>query len=846
MTENLKREEALSRSTALSVLEYNVSIDVSEAPRIELTTFPTHSRIVVDVHTDITTFTDFIGDDVTASLDGQHFDPHYDGARIYLPTLTAGQHVLEFSGRGIYSRTGEGLHRFTDPKDGQTYLYTQFEPADSRRVFANFEQPDLKSRFSISITGPADWTLLSNGKELTREAAPTNSQGTACATVHFAQTEIQPTYLTAFIAGPYSGFHDVAHTKQGDIELGFYCRATLAEHFEFDDISTVTKQGLATFPAAFGVDYPWGKYDSVFVPEYNLGAMENPGCVTFSEDHYIYRGEATRVQRATRANTILHEMSHMWFGDYTTPTWWDDLWLKESFAEFMGAWASVKATKYTEAWSNFAGTRLNWALETDQTPTTHPIVADIVDLEAADQAFDGITYAKGAAVLRQLVAYVGEEHFFEGVRCYFADHAFGNAGLHDLLAALEKASGRDLTSWARQWLETTSVSTLVTTRGADTITIAQRGEDVISGDPIRRPHRVKVSGFLVDDGVLRHAGSVEVDLTDSIAIPLRKLGGDVDLILPNDASLTYAKIALDDRSLDAALAYDVDDDLSRSVLSTILWQMTRDGLLSPQKYAAYVLRDANIDDSSILQTRTTNALRALATYTSADKREAALGAYFTAACEALSQTHPASDQKTIWTRAVARAGAVVPNSSETILELLTTVTDQDLRWELLEAAAVTDAIQQDDLDAELARTGSARDVVAHMEASASRRGDRAATLNRILRESLSNDELSALIAGFAQPLHQEEARAALDNYFSLLEHVWATKSQELAERIIYGLYPASDLPVGTEPEMNPDYVAASHWLSEHPEAPSALRKIILDQRDHHLRMLRNQEKNHQS
>lgn len=843
MTENLKREEALSRSAALSVVEYDIHIDVSEAPKTELTTFPTRSRIVVDVHNEITTFADFIGQDVTASLDGQNFDPQYDGARIYLPTLAPGQHVLEFAGRGVYSRTGEGLHRFTDPKDKQTYLYTQFEPADSRRVFANFEQPNLKTRFTISITGPADWTLLSNGKEVSREEAPDNSLGTACATVHFAQTEIMPTYLTAFIAGPYVGFHDVAHVKQGDIELGFYCRATLADFFELDDIATVTKQGLATFPQAYGADYPWGKYDSVFVPEYNLGAMENPGCVTFSEDHYIYRGEATRVQRAGRANTILHEMSHMWFGDYATPAWWDDLWLKESFAEFMGAWASVEATKYTEAWSNFAGARLNWALETDQAPTTHPIVADIVDLEAADQAFDGITYAKGAAVLRQLVAYVGEEQFFEGVRHYFAEHAFANAGLNDLLVALEKASGRNLASWSKQWLETTSVSTLVATRGEDSVTITQEGTDVVSGETIRRPHRIKVSGFKVDGGFLRNAGSIEVDLTDCVEISLHEIGGDVDFILPNDSSLTYAKIALDERSLAAVLEYDVDDALSRSVISTVLWQMTRDGLLSAQKYAQFVLRDAHLEDSSILQTRTTNVLRSLGAYTPADKRDEALSEYFNAAYAALGQTKANSDQQTIWTRAVARSGARTTQSAKTIINLLATVTDQDLRWELLQAAAVNDAITQDELDDELARTGTARDVVAHMEASASFSGGRAATLYRILNDSLSNDEISALISGFMQPLHNGEARAALSDYFGILEGVWESKSQELAERIIYGLYPLSDLELGTEPEENADYIAASAWLDSHESAPGALRKIIRDKRDEHLRQLRNQQAN---
>ncbi|USR78637.1 aminopeptidase N [Arcanobacterium pinnipediorum] len=839
-TENLSRSEAQQRSAALDVISHSIDLNVTEAPSAG-ETFTVTSRIEIAVHQTIETFADFIGEDAKLSVDGVEVDPRFDGARVYLPPLQPGSHMLTINATGLYSTTGEGLHRFRDPQDGQTYLYTQFEPADARRVFPNFEQPDLKTEFRISISAPESWTILSNSAEARRESIGTNSLGTACVQVFFAPTKRQSTYLTAFIAGPYVGFHDVAHTAQGPIDLGFYCRATLAEHFDLDDISTVTKQGLQTFPQAFGSIYPWGKYDSVFVPEYNLGAMENPGCVTFSEDAYIYRGLSTRAQRAGRANTILHEMSHMWFGDYTTPVWWDDLWLKESFAEFMGAWGCAKSTQYTEAWVDFAGARLNWALSTDQLPTTHPIVADIADLEAADQAFDGITYAKGAAVLRQLVAFVGEEQFFAGVRQFFADHAFANATLSDLLSALESSSGRDLHEWSKQWLHTTGVSTITVERTEQGVILTQTGTDSVSGASIERPHRIRVSGFSATNGTLHRIASYDVDLRKTVTIPWSEIGGaDVDLILPNDDSLSYVKVAFDDQSLAAALSNTVAEPLSRSVISGQLWQMTYDGLLSPTQYAQFIDNEPLLSSASLLAQRTRSALSALRNFTNIARREADLNDFFDQALRARDLAEPGSDPHTIWTRTIALVGAYLPQRDDDIAFVLEHTTDQDLRWMLLSARAVAGTVSPAVLDDELASSGSASDVVAHLKAMTSLPGKRKDTLERLLHDKLSNDHLSAMIDGFTQYVHRAEASQALPDYFDKIEAIWASRSQELAERLIYGLYPFSDLLPGERPEDNTDVKAATRWLDESLDAPPALRKIILDQRDFHLRSLRNQ------
>ncbi len=839
-TENLSRSEARARSEALEVTKHFIDLNVTEAPA-QTDTFTVTSRIDITVRKPIETFVDFIGTQARLSIDGEAVDPRFDGARVYLPKLQPGTHRLTIDGVGQYSTTGEGLHRFRDPQDGQTYLYTQFEPADARRVFPNFEQPDLKTHFHISIAAPAEWTILSNGVENHRQVIGANSLGTECVEVTFVPTQRQSTYLTAFIAGPYTAFRDTADTAQGTIDLGFYCRATLAEHFDLEDISTVTKQGLNTFPAAFGCEYPWGKYDSVFVPEYNLGAMENPGCVTFSEDHYIFRGLATRAQRATRANTILHEMSHMWFGDYTTPVWWDDLWLKESFAEFMGAWASAKATQYTEAWVDFAGARLNWALRTDQLPTTHPIVADIPDLEAADQAFDGITYAKGAAVLRQLVAFVGEDKFFAGVREYFAQHAFANATLDDLLTALESSSGRDLHEWADEWLHTTGVSTVMVERTTEGARLSQIGTDSVSGQPIRRPHRIRVSGFALTDGILQRVSSYDVDLRDFVVVPWNEIGGeDVDLILPNDDALSYLKVAFDARSLDSALHNKISEPLSRSVVSGQLWQMVYDGLLQPGSYAAFVAREPLLSSASLLSQRTMSVMQAMRYFLAGRKRDESLNEFFDIALATRAQAAEGSDPFTIWTRTLATIGAMLPHRDADIAKTLEETSDTDLRWMLLTARAASGAIDAAELDAELERTGTASDVVAHLRALASRPGTRQETLDKLLNTKLSNDHLSALIDGFTQYLHADEARTALPDYFDRIEDIWRTQSQELAERLIYGLYPHSDLEPGTLPENNADIQAATEWLDKASQAPAALRKIILDKRDFHIRSLRNQ------
>ncbi|WP_232483486.1 aminopeptidase N [Brevibacterium yomogidense] len=469
MTTNLTRVEAQTRSALLTVDHYAVDLDLSGAADPDVASFGSRTTVDMTARGDGVTFIDLIAASVrSVSINGVALRPDevFDGARVRFPVRKGANRLIVLAD-AEYSRSGEGMHRFVDPADGLTYLYTQYEPTDARRVAAVFDQPDLKASYTFQVLAPAEWTVLSNTAavsttDLTAEAAGTHPDHGPVRLHRFAPTHPVSSYLTCVCAGPYAsvtGEHRVERTGEV-IPLGVHVRQSLAAHVDAEDIMRVTGQGLDFFHGIFDQPYVWGKYDQIFVPEYNLGAMENPGLVTFT-DHYIHRDRATRAERESRANTILHEMAHMWFGDLVTMAWWDDLWLKESFADYMGGHALASATEYSDGWVSFALRRKDWAYRQDQYPTSHPIVADIPDVEAAKLNFDGITYAKGASVLKALVEYVGEEAFLAGSNAYFAAHAFGNARLEDFLAALDDAApDRDVRAWAAAWLQTRGTSEL--------------------------------------------------------------------------------------------------------------------------------------------------------------------------------------------------------------------------------------------------------------------------------------------------------------------------------------------------------------------------------------------------
>ena len=496
---------------------------------------------------------------------------------------------------GLYTNTGEGLHRFVDPVDDAVYLYSQFETADAKRLFACFDQPDLKARFTMTVTAPADWQVVSNGATTSTEPGPGG------ATVHrFATTEPMSTYVTALVAGPYY----VVRDHHDGIDLGIFCRSSLAQHLDADRLFTETKQGFDFFHGAFGIRYPFGKYDQLFVPEFNAGAMENAGAVTFKED-YVFRSRVTGYLYERRCETILHEMAHMWFGDLVTMRWWDDLWLNESFATWASVVAQVSATEYSNAWTTFANVEKSWAYVQDQLPSTHPIAADMVDLAAVEVNFDGITYAKGASVLKQLAAYVGFEEFLTGLRAYFEAHAFGNATLVDLLTALEETSGRNLQAWADAWLKTTGLNTISADLDVDDAGVITRFEIVQSGAAPgageRRPHRLAVGIYDRDDaGQLVRTQRVELDVVDGAHRGSRTWSG-VDrgaLVLLNDDDLTYCKARLDPTSLSTVIdgIAQVTESLPRTLLWSAVWEMTRDALMRARDFVTLAVRGMGTED----------------------------------------------------------------------------------------------------------------------------------------------------------------------------------------------------------------------------------------------------------
>jgi len=858
--QNLSRDDAAARSALITTHSYDVSLDVRHATDPGVPGYT--SRSVIDFAASepgASTFLDFIGSSVhSVSLNGRGLPVAevVDGARIRLDHLQA-ENQVTVTGTALFSTSGEGMHRFVDPADGQCYLYTQYEPADARRVFANFEQPDLKAEFTFHVIAPSGWQVSSNGAE-TRRTPLTSDPAASC--WDFAPTQRMSTYITTVLAGPYFKAEDswqgvLPDGTELEVPLALYCRASMAQSFDTAELFRLTRNGLDFFNRLFDYPYPWGKYEQAFVPEYNLGAMENPGLVTFTES-YVFTSRATDSQYQARANTLLHEMAHMWFGDLVTMRWWDDLWLKESFADYMGSLGVEQATAWDTAWVNFATTRKAWAYVQDQLPTTHPIAADIPDLEAAKQNFDGITYAKGASVLKQLVAYVGFDAFTAGSRRYFRDHAYGNTTLEDLLAALSAASGRDLTAWARQWLQTSGISTLTADiqehDGVLTaVALVQDAADPVTGRQEPRPHRLRIGLYNPDDtGALVRTGSVETDV-DGGRTMVGELAGEwrPALLLVNDEDLSYAKVRLDAPS-EATVRASLDrisDPMARALCWTALWNSARDAVTPAADYVDAVQRFGSAEPGiGVLSNILGNADTAIERYVPASARGAVRSAFLTAAAAELEKAEPGSDQQLAWARTVALTSRFDAGCLDLLTGLLDGSTvvqglsvDAELRWNLWHALAANGRADTARLDAELARDTTASGRSGHATALAARPDPlvKAAAWDAVVHgTALSNQLLGATIAGFTTAPSGLLA-GYVEPYFECLERVWSERSIEIAGRIVLGLYPSGQDLDGGAPQDHPVIVRTDAWLVEHPGAPRALRRIIIEQRSHLLRAL---------
>ncbi|GAA3695316.1 aminopeptidase N [Zhihengliuella alba] len=881
-SKNLTRSEAARRARLVSDVSYRLELDLSRAQDPDRPHFGSRTTVSFSCASPgESTFLDFLHGGVdSVELNGTRLDADavVGEHRVRLPDLRE-RNTAVVSGRGLYSTSGEGLHRFVDPADGETYLYTQYEPADARRVFANFEQPDLKAVYEVAITAPDDWHVASNGA-----VARVDDNGDGTATWHFRRTEPMSTYITAVLAGPYHYVTDrwtgtTADGRTLGIDLGASCRKSLAKDFDADRILDVTKSGLDLFHRLFQYPYPWGKYDQAFVPEYNLGAMENPGLVTFTE-RYVFTSRATAAQHEGRANTLLHEMAHMWFGDLVTMEWWDDLWLKESFADYMGSLATERATELGQPWVTFANRRKAWAYVQDQLPTTHPIVADIPDVEAARQNFDGITYAKGASVLKQLAAYVGEDAFFTAARRYFAAHAFGNTTLDDFLAVLAEASGRDMREWSAAWLETAGVADLRVLLETDddglvtSAVLEQQSVDPVTGREVLRPHMLRVGTWDLVDGRLERTGSHAVELTGA-SVPVPELAGRPRpaLVLPNDEDLTYGKVVFDDVSLATVLdrVGELGEPLAAATAWAALWNMVRDAKLPATAFADAVVRFApTATEVGVLQLLLEQATSALEHYAPASARDGAVSALTTGVLDLLGRAEAGSDHQVALARAFARL-ARHGGEAATVEALLDAdrsgrspiaglEVDEQLRWALLQAGAASGRVAQDELDEALGTAPSAVATVGHATATAARPVPevKAAAWRSVLTgrtaegRPLSNDVLSATAEGFRIGSPGLTADY-YGEYWPALAGIWGSMSNGQASRIIQGLFPlAQDIDdvlqcparpgedgtprLGLEDgsaaraaRSHPVVQRAHEWLAEHGDAPAALRRLLVEQ-----------------
>ena len=826
--ENLTRSEAQERRAIVDTASYEVALDLTTGPEV----FRSRSVVRFAAVEGATTFIDLIASEVhSITLNGRVIDPSvaFADSRIVLDGLAA-ENELIVEADCLYTNTGEGLHRFVDPVDGEVYLYSQFEVPDSRRVFAVFEQPDLKATFQFTVTAPAAWKVVSNSP--TPEPA---SAGEGVATWEFAPTPRISSYITALIAGPYEAtFSELTSSSGRVIPLGVYARKSLWQHLDADYVFEKTRQGFAYFEEKFQTPYPFEKYDQLFVPEFNAGAMENAGAVTFTET-YVFRSKVTDAVKERRVVTILHELAHMWFGDLVTMKWWNDLWLNESFAEWASTIATAEATEWTEAWTTFNAMEKTWAYRQDQLPSTHPVVAEINDLEDVQVNFDGITYAKGGSVLKQLAAWVGIEQFFAGVSAYFKKHAWGNTELSDLLAELETTSGRELTSWSKKWLETAGVNTLspeIKTDDAGAITRFAIVQTAPADYPTIRPHRLGVGFYTLDGDALVRTHHIEIDV-DGDLTEVAELKGLArpDLVLLNDDDLAYAKIRLDDRSLQTAIEHlgKISDPLARSLVWGAAWDQTRDAEASASDYVDLVLRNIGTETESTT-VRTTLAQLQLAanSYVAPEKREDTRAKVADGLWALAQQAEPGSDSQLQFVTAFASAASTDEHwervralrDATTTLEGLTI--DDDLSWTLLVSLAAGGAVDEAAIDEALSADNTAKGGEFAAQAKAAlptREAKRAAWSSLIDSNDLPNTVVRAAALGFVHPASRDVLAPFVDEYFAMLLPVWNDRTYQIASYLITGLYPS---PLADSALRD----ATRAWLDSHRDAPPALRRLV--------------------
>ncbi|MFF3202413.1 aminopeptidase N [Streptomyces sp. NPDC002962] len=836
---NLTREEAQQRAKLLTVDSYEIDLDLSGAQ--EGGTYRSVTTVRFDVaEGDAESFIDLVAPTVhEVTLNGDTLDAAglFKDSRIALPGLLKGRNVLRVVADCAYTNTGEGLHRFVDPVDEQAYLYTQFEVPDARRVFASFEQPDLKATFRFTVKAPTGWTVISN--------SPTPEPKDDVWA--FEPTPRISSYITALIVGPYHSVHSVYEKDGQSVPLGIYCRPSLAEHLDSDAIFEVTRQGFEWFQEKFDYAYPFKKYDQLFVPEFNAGAMENAGAVTI-RDQYVFRSKVTDAAYELRAETILHELAHMWFGDLVTMEWWNDLWLNESFATYtsIACQAYYPQSRWPHSWTTFANSMKTWAYRQDQLPSTHPIMAEIRDLDDVLVNFDGITYAKGASVLKQLVAYVGMDEFFAGVQAYFKRHAYGNTRLSDLLGALEETSGRDLGTWSQKWLQTAGINILrpeIETDAEGVVTsfaIRQEAPALpagAKGEPTLRPHRIAVGLYELDagSGKLVRDERVELDIDGELtAVPQLVGKRRPNVVLLNDDDLSYAKVRLDEQSLAFVTEHlgDFESSLPRALCWASAWDMTRDGELPTRDYLSLVLSGIGKEsDIGVVQSLHRQVKLAIDLYAAPATREALLTRWTDATLAHLRSSAAGSDHQLAWARAFA-ATARTPEQIDLLESLLDggqtiegLAVDTELRWAFVQRLVAVGTFDEADIAAEYERDKTAageRHAATARAARPTAEAKAEAWASVVDSDELPNAVQEAVIGGFVQTDQRELLAPYTDRYFEVVKGIWDSRSHEIAQQIAVGLYPAVQVSRETLDKTDA-------WLAS-AEPNAALRRLVSEAR----------------
>ncbi|GAA2520871.1 aminopeptidase N [Streptomyces fimbriatus] len=827
----LTRDEAQNRAQLLDVHRYTIELDLTTGDE----TFDSRTLIRFSVLADqevTDTFVEIRPAELrSVTLDGQPLDAGtLDGNRLPLKNLTAGDHELRVDARMRYSRTGEGMHRFTDPTDGETYVYTQLFMEDVQRVFAAFDQPDLKAVFDLTVTAPENWTVLANGT--TEHLGDGRWQA--------APTPLISTYLVAVAAGPW---HSV-RTEHRGLPFGIHCRRSLAPHLDADaeELLDITRACFDRYHEKFEEPYPFDSYDQAFVPEFNAGAMENPGLVTF-RDEFVYRSAVTDAERQTRAMVVAHEMAHMWFGDLVTLKWWDDIWLNESFAEYMGYQILTEATRFTGTWTDFGVARKAWGYDADQRPSTHPVAPeDVADTASALLNFDGISYAKGASALRQLVAWLGEKDFLAGINTHFKRHRFANATLADFIDSLASATERDVHAWADAWLRTTGVDRL--TASVD----SRPGEWTLALDRDgSRPHRVTVGVYDRDlsDGrslVLRERYETDVPRDGT---PEPRPGTRPALVVPNDLDLTYAKIRLDVTSLETVLRglSGIPDALTRAVVWNALRDMVRDGELEPEAYLATAAAHLPEEtDLALVQGVLAFAAGHIADrYLTPGRRPAGL-ATLTGLCRDLIRRTEDGDHPGLRLIAVRHRIDTVAHP-DTIAAWLADGTvpggpelDPELRWRVLARLAALGAVDEADIATELERDPSAtgREGAARCRAALPDESAKARAWKAMFgSDDLSNYLFTATARGFWQPEQADLVRPYVARYYKDAVAVAARRGPAIAEAAGRWAFPAH--------AVDAENLKLGEKCLRKADPIPALRRKLVDQLDDLARALRIQQ-----